>query len=197
MDATASSDVAFLRQVIDETRHRLALDATPLILFGSAVVAGVVGELVLLEWRLPLRSLWLWAIVIGVAWCATALLWRRRRRRLGAQTLADRQLGGLWTGCWSTMCVVGFGGALTGQLTGAAITGTLAAMLGAGFFATSVLVDSPPIRWLALGWWVTSVAVYLLPNAAGMALFGAAMLLLQVVPAWLLQRKWRATAAHV
>lgn len=179
-------ELSFIRSVIEDGRRAVVVDATPFLVWGGLAVVGVA-----LEYLLPrsFDAVWTWMVLIGLGWVYSLLAWRRRRAR--ALTLADRALAAVWVGCWMAMTLVGFVGYFSGHLRGGGITASLAIIMGAGYFATGTLVAHGSVRWLGIGWWLVGTAIYLWRSPYTLALFAVMMVLLQIVPGFLLQRRWR------
>ncbi len=185
------ADLEYIRRIVSQGRRAIVLDARPFVIWGLLVVAAFVADLSLQATQGGALSIWIWLALMTSGWGLALWIWIRRRRRVGATTLADRALGRLWFACWGSMFLIGFGGFFTEAISGAAISGALAAILGIGFQVTSVLVSSPLLSRLGVGWWAVALAIFLLPGLPGSVLFAAAMLSMQVLPAVLLQRRWR------
>ena len=188
------ADLEFIRRLIDDSRRAVALDARPFSLWGGLVILGIGLDHLLIGSELERYSIWIWMALMVLGWAFAFFIWWRRRRGLGATTLADRVLGRLWFACWTTMFVIGFGGFFAGQIGGAALNGSLAAVLAVGYLTTGALVSSSLISRLGIAWWAVALATFFLPRTTGDMVFAGAMLLFQVIPALWLQRTWRAEA---
>ncbi len=186
----AQLELSFIKKVIADSRRTVALDASPILFWGMLTVVGVVLEYLGCLTGLFFDSLWLWLLLIGIGWAYNLWGWQRRRRR-GAHTFADRVLGVLWSGCWAAMTILGFVGYFSGVIVENGITASISVILGLGFYVTGVLVDHPWGRWLGLGWWAVAVLLFFWPGPHVMAVFGMAMMGLQVIPGYLVQRQWK------
>ena len=191
----ASDDLSFIRQVIQDGRRAIVLDATPFIVWGAVVVLGTFLERVCKAMDLSFNTIWLWLGLIGIGWVYSIKTWMVRRKRLGAQTLADRALAAIWIGCWAAMTLVGFVGFFGKHLEGAGIAGSLAIIIGTGYFATAAVVNHGGVRILGVAWWLGGSLIYLWETPHFMLLFSAMIVLLQVVPGLLLQRRWKEGAS--
>lgn len=187
----AAADLSFIRRIIEDGRRAVVLDATPFITWGVLVIAGTVAEYSLGFAGMREQSVWIWMLLVAAGWAYAMVAWSRKRRREGALTLAGRALGALWTGCWMAMTLVGFAGFFSGHLAGRGIAGSLAVIMGTGFFVTSALVSHRGIKLLGIAWWTVGVILYVWNTEHGMAFFATMILMLQVIPGIVLQRKWR------
>lgn len=191
----ASDDLSFIRQVIQDGRRAIVLDATPFIVWGALVVLGTFLEWVCKATDLSFDTIWLWLGLIAIGWVYSIERWMARRKRLGAQTLADRALAAIWVGCWTAMTLVGFVGFFGDHLEEAGIAGSLAIIIGTGYFATAAVVNHPGVRILGVAWWLGGCLIYLWETPHFMVLFSVMIVLLQVVPGVLLQRRWKEAAS--
>lgn len=192
----AADDLEFIRRVIEESRRTVALDATPFLVWGGLVIAGIVIELLVVRFSADVDPVWIWMTLIAIGLLSSLRGWRRRRRRLGASGLAERALAAVWWGCWMAMVGIGFGGYFLAGLSGAPLIATLAAVMGVGFFATGALTDHDLLRWLGPAWWLTALALFALSDALALLVFGAAVLSFQVLPGLAFQRRWRSAAGR-
>ena len=192
---SASDDLSFIRQVIQDGRRAIVLDASPFIVWGAVVVLGTFFEWVCTAIDLSFDTIWLWLGLIGVGWVYSIKTWLARRKRLGAQTLADRALAAIWVGCWTAMTLVGFVGFFGDHLEQAGIAGSLAIIIGTGYFATAAVVNHRGVRSLGVAWWLGGCLIYLWETPHFMTLFSVMIVLLQVVPGLLLQRRWKEAAS--
>lgn len=182
--ADAENDIAYLRRVVENSRHALRIDALPLVIWGLLTGVGAT-----LSYAVPsLDSVWLWVLVIGLAWLYTGYRLLLRTDEPAALAFSQHGLAALWFALLTTMTVIGFGGVFSGGLEPADVPPVVAAMLGAGCVASSRLIDRPRVGLLGVAWWCGAVLLFLVPGHLAMALFGTLVLLLLTLPAWLLHR---------
>ena len=179
-------DLAFVRSVVEDNRKALRVDAWPLLVWGLLSVFGVV-----LAYLAPVvDSIWLWLVIVGLAWILTGTRVLTSGRRHPAN-LSERALSMLWFGLLTAMTVIGFVGTFTQSLPPAAITPSVAALFGAGYLASAVLLDWRVLKWFALAWWAGSITLFLLLAPVRLAVFGGLLLVLLVVPVIILMRSSR------
>lgn len=180
------AELSFIRSVIEDSRRAIVFDATPFLVWGGLVVAGVAAE-----YLVDFDPVWIWMALIGAGWIYSIASWMRHRARARVRTLADRALASVWVGCWTAMTLVGFVGYFSGHLSGSGITASLAIIMGAGFFATGTLVADRLVRLIGIGWWLVGTVIYLWDSPYTLAFFAVMIVLLQIMPGVVLQRRWR------
>jgi hypothetical protein len=170
-------DLAFVRAVVEDSRRAVQVDAWPLLAWGLLTVAGVI-----LVYLWPsLDSVWLWLVVIGLAWVLTGVRVAGSGSEKPAR-LATRALSSLWFGLLTAMTLIGFVGSFSGALPTATITPIVAAIFGAGYLASSALLDWRALSVLAAVWWAGAVVLLLIADPYRLALFGGLVLVLLVLP---------------
>lgn len=193
-DDPAASQLRYLHRIVADAQERFAVDARPMLWWSAWIAVGATMELGVAWglWALPVLGLW--AAVICIGWLGSALMWRRAALRAGGLQRGGTALGSVWTGTWITMTLVGFGGALSGVLTGAGLVAALMAVLGSAMWASAALLRERLLQACAVAWWLAAALCLVLPRPASLAVLAAAALLLLGLPALLLPRRWAAAA---
>jgi hypothetical protein len=198
MDAQAQAreDLVAIRAMMERTRDVVGYAAPHFVVWGVLMAAALLATYLLRDQAGDGWISWLWVLAVGVGWALSWLLAVRGRRRGRVRSQAGRMLGGLWLGTGVTMTILGFAGPAGGAVSTLVVSGMLAAVLGAAYFATGVLAG---VRWLmavGVGWWAGSLVMLLWPGPAAVLLMAACMLALQVGPgAYYLTRRRAAPTA--
>jgi hypothetical protein len=140
---------------------------------------------------------------MGSGWVFSLVRHLRERSVERVRTMAGSILNALWLACGIVIMILIFIG---GPLMKAGPSPVIAAVLGIGFLVSGVLLDFVYFKVSAVCWWLGSVAMFCLdsPWARSMdlyilsdiLLFGAMMVLFQVVPGIILYRRWRNEVAE-
>jgi hypothetical protein len=173
-----AKDLAFVREAIEANQRAGRVDVLPLLIWGlsTSAAAGV-------SYLFPaIDSVWLWVVVIGLAWIYTALRALRPASARPPQAFANRVLTAVWGSMLAAMTVIGFGGAFSGVIAPPAIPPTVACLLGAALLASSGLMRQQWLGLMGLTWWCTGIALFFLPAEVRLGVFGLAMVLFLVVP---------------
>lgn len=180
-------DLAWVRQVVEDSRQAMRVDALPLLVWGALTLVGVV----LAHLFTALDTVWLWLVLIGMAWLFTAIRALRHSFNQPAGSFAQRALSTLWLGLLTAATLIGFVGVFSGALNPAGITPVVAALFGVGCLGSAVLLDQRAMVLLAIAWWLGSVLLFLLPGPYRLAVFGVLIAALLMVPALRVQRRGR------
>lgn len=171
-------DLAFVRAAVLSSRRALHVDVMPLFWWGVLTLLGVVVAYV---WP-PLDTVWLWVVLIALAWLLTGVRVLVARRASDTVLFAQRALATLWFSLLTAMTLIGFAGAFSGALPTTAITPLMASVFGAGYLASSALLAGRGLVLLALAWWLGALVLFLVPAPMRLAVFGLLMLLLLLLP---------------
>lgn len=111
---------------------------------------------------------WIWIVTVVVAVLGSFLF--ERYHALSPANILSRLLLHLWTGLGVTLVIIGFLGGATAVMPIPAHCGSLAAIVGAGFFTSALLVASRGVLLLAMVWWCASAVMFFLAGPAALFL---------------------------
>jgi hypothetical protein len=182
--SNVSEDLAYVRRIIEDAQSALAADAAPLLAWGILSLIGVL----LVYLVPPLDSIWLWVGLIGVAWLYTGARAFRRGRTAEATAFSQRILARLWFGVFTAMTIIGFVGGFTASLAPTVITPVFAALFGVGSLMSAALLGARHLDFLAVGWWIGSIVLFVVTPPWRLAFFGLLLAVLLILPTWLVHR---------
>jgi len=173
---------------MEDTRRLLTTHRHHYVVWSSLIVVAL-----LLTWAAAtgiasLPVTWVWAGAIGTGWGFSVWAGVRWDRNAPVQNLAGRTLAGIWVGAGIAMTLVGFLGSASTGMTGSALLGVLAAILGAATMATGILQGARRTLAGAVGWWAGSAVIFLFPGAHTLLLMAGLLFVLHLVPGLLLFR---------
>ncbi|MCC5866272.1 MAG: hypothetical protein JJU31_14205 [Wenzhouxiangella sp.] len=180
-----SHDLAYIRNIVEQSRRAARVDALPLAIWGALTAAGVLVTLLVPA----LDSVWLWVFLIGLAWAYSAARTLKRRGRRGSILFAQRILTTLWLSTLAAMTVVGFAGVFSQVLPPQAIPPVFAGMFGVGLLTSAVLMDK---RWIAacgMGWWLGAVVLFLIAAEWRLGVYGVLIVALLIAPSLVIHRE--------
>ncbi len=108
--------------------------------------------------------------------------------------LTNRLTRGLWLACGGAFIVFTLESVLLGGISPFLLPGIFAVLIGVGFFIEGMAEGTRLFQGLGLAWWVGAFALFLRPGVNALALLGALIMLLQVLPATLLYFRHRRTS---
>ena len=192
MRSDPQQDLAYIRQVMEQTRRFTVISGSYMIVWGLLISAGLGFDLWELHTgaRIPDGDIWLGLIVAG--WLLTFWLQRREARYEPVASYASRLIGQIWLACGVAMTVAFTVGAMTGAVPGSSDGGLMALFVGIGVFMTGVLTGMAWFRNLALGWLTASIAMFVWHGQAAMWISLGLLLGLFVVPGVILNLQAKA-----
>lgn len=186
-ERTPEEDLAMIRRLMTEGREAADAGGPFYLLWGVAVLLGLVGTYLAARNGLGLDPELLWIGVVGAGWVGSFWLGWRRGERVPVETTGGRVMMGIWVGGGVTMTLLGFAVPAAGLVgTVGEILGPIAMVLGTCSFASSFVARSGGLRWAAVGWWAGGVAMLWWSGAAALLIMAAQVLVLMILPGLLL-----------
>ncbi len=180
IDDRVRSEIALIREAIDEGRGYAIRFGPGLVVWGIALAAGFVATYAFVRGWSTLRPPVLWPIAIAVPWAySLRRFWRRGANETpvtapGPMVVALRML---WFGLGIFLTTLTLAALWGGEVSGNWLAAVVAGAMGAGVFATAWLAAMPWLRWVAAAWWVGELAVFGLRQRPEALLLSAAMML--------------------
>lgn len=185
-------DLAYIRQVMEQTRRFTQVSGDHLIAWGLLIGLGLVCDAaVKLGAPLPLTGIWIGLIAVG--WAYSFWQGRRAARRQAVAGYAARLVSQLWIACGVAMTTAFLVGGWTGAVAGESTPGLSALFIGIGVLMTGSLSGLNWFRNLALGWWGGAVILFIWHGDTALWILAALFVLLLAVPGLVLNRQAHAT----
>lgn len=185
----AIEELAFIRQVIEDSRGVVVYDGRPFIIWGILVAAGLTASHIMADQNTAdITHVWIW---LSIALCGWLWSWfdRRRTQSLSrAKTFAGRTLGAIWFASGIAITLVGVMAFLGAGISLYALPSLTAFILGIAYFTTGRLMRTTWVIALAGCWWTGGALLLFLPNRTLLLLYASMMLVFQVAPGVYLQR---------
>lgn len=191
MTPDPQTDLAYIRQVMEQTRRYTVVSGSYFVAWGLLISLGLaaVGITHSTAVHLPLNAIWIALIAAG--WLYSFWQYRRESQYRSVAGYAKRMNGYIWIACGTAMTTAFILGGITGAVPDTAVGGLSALFLGIGTFMTGVLTDMKWFRNLSAGWWLGAVAMFIWSGAASVWISAALMMLLFVAPGIILSRQAR------
>jgi hypothetical protein len=182
MQSSAAQDLAYIREIMDESRSFANVAGDYYILWGVATGAALLGNFAFALGWLPLPPFYIWAICIAAGWAGTALLARRDRARNLVSHPSGRLIMLAWVGVGIAMSIALFAGSWNGSIRPLAIPGFAAAFIGLGVGLNGAIARIDWLRNLAFIWWAAALPMLLWPGNYTLVVFAVLVIALYVVP---------------
>ena len=196
--SSAAEDLAYIRRIMEETHHAVAMRGDGFIIWSIIVLVGLLGD-----WLIPMRYPgWavgiLWAGLITIGWLLTWLRFRRSRSSAHVASPATRLLGAVWLACTIALVIIFFIGISVGIIPTPATNGIVATVVGIGVFLSGLLMGTRWITNLAFGWWVGAVAEFIWHGPISLLIMAILIVAFYLIPGFILNRQVqkRHPAAH-
>jgi hypothetical protein len=189
----AEHDIAFIRQVIEDSRRALVENGLPYIIWGALSILGTVLTYgaVALQWFGAIPWIWVGFGILGGAGTFLALRARGRRPVKSAAGL-------IYTGVWIGMLLLDLVIALCLYLAGIRDMGLYLAIasggLGMAYFVSSAVTRNPFMFVLSFGWWAGSVAMVLAGGRYAPLMLAGLVLVCELIPGIMLYARRRRPA---
>jgi len=184
---SAREELAYLRQLIEDTRQATYVSGQYFIVWGVVVGLGLVATWLGLRGELPVSIFLAWVICMAAGGLGTFLLVRAEQRQ-PVQTHASHVIGMVWMTMGISMMVLFFAGAATGRVDGHLMLPLSCLLIAGPFYVTGLLSRLRWMQFLAFAWWVGAAVMFLWPGMYNLLMMGALLFALYVVPGVILIR---------
>jgi hypothetical protein len=189
----AVEELAFIKNIIKESRKSYALSGKPYIFWGILIVVGLFLEYLrgidIIDFD---YMFFVWIILIGIGWGYAYHESKKHKRESKTISLAGKILGGVWLACGVSMTIFGFLGTISGAIKGVYVSPVLSLVLAIAYFVTGVVYDYKWQRNLSIGWWAGAIFMFFFPGEHTNLIMALMMIGLQIVPGIILLNKVKA-----
>lgn len=134
--ATAPDNLSAIRRLMEQSQRGVYESGKHYVFWGLTIAVGL-GLTYLMLNDAPRAIPWIWGACLAVGWVVATWLGVRDAARAPVDSLIGRTVAGIWIGCGVSTTLVGVLGPYTGTIRSAALPAVIAAVLGAGYFASS------------------------------------------------------------
>ena len=199
IDDQVREDIAFIRRAIEEGGAYATASSRDLLAWGVALALGYLGTYAFIRGWSPIAPGILWPVCLGLGWLYS--LRRPLRQMFGRADFPARgpmaqALAMLWLGCGTFLTILAVAVITSGASREGWCDAIIAGVLGIAFFASGWLSNLRWLRWVAVAWWISEIALFALRHDAAvrLPLAAALMLVLLAGPGLLLARRHHARA---
>jgi len=190
----AAADLAYIREVMQQTRRYTAAKGIYFVLWGTLVSLALIATWFQIHRLIGGSNLALWLTLMVTGWVATVWLARRDAQQ-GAAPYHARLIGMNWTAVGLAMMGFYFIGVPAQTIPFQAVPGLSALLVGIGVFNTGFLAD---LRWLvgvALLWFVSGALMLAYPGPHTLWAMVLLLVVGEIAPGLVLMRQERARRA--
>jgi surface polysaccharide O-acyltransferase-like enzyme len=187
----AAADLAYIRGVMEQTRHYTAAKGGYFIVWGVVITLGLLGTWLQLTGRLGGDNFWVWTAAIVCGWIATAVLVWHETREPVVPAMAQ-YIGYNWMSVGLVMSIMFFVGVPSGAVPPQVLPGMSALLVGAGIFNTGTLSGMHWLRAVAGAWFLGGIYMFLFPGPQVLLAMAFLLIGFQIVPGMVLVKQARA-----
>ena len=192
-------ELAFIRQIISDSRRSFSEDGKPYIVWGLLVAIGMTITYLsaVLDRDFYVGYIWMGLVLLGYGY----ILWMMKQERAKKRTknFVDRVQGAVWGACGSALglgiflCMVqinrGPDGVPPIHPYYACVISAL--ILGIAYFLSGFTMEVKWLRNLGIVWWIGAVAMFAFASVHMLAVYAGMLICFQVIPGILLNRRYR------
>ena len=188
----AELELTEIKRIMADSRRIMVDDGIGFILWGTLVSVGLISSylsvLGYIPWNITSIA---WFALIGTGWIITILQYRNEDKKRKAVTFAGKVAGAIWGSAGFTMTIIGFIGSATGLVKGMGISPLMACVLAAAFFVSGVIYNDKTFRYLSFGWWAGAILMFFWHSPHTLLLFALMIIFMQVLPGFIMYKKWK------
>lgn len=185
---SAKTDLAYIRQLMEDTRYATGIGGGYFIVWGLVNALGLVGTWVAVSGHQPISLFALWSGCMVVGGLGSALLaWRERRQPVEAP--AGKLIGMVWVSMGITTALIFFIGVGSGALAGQQMAGLASALFGGAMFLTGGLSSQKWLSFMGFAWWAGAAAMFLWPGNHVLLMMGILLVACYMLPGAVLAKR--------
>lgn len=202
-NASAHDELAYIRQIIDNSRLAFVEDGKPYILWGILVALGMTVTYISAVQDYDYGTGYVWVGLTLFGWSYVAWYSRHKQKTQRARSILDRIQSAVWGAIGSSIGLLilliflghAYGSAELPGINPFYICSLTAILIGIGYFLSGIANELTWLRNIAFAWWAGAIVMYLWPSVHVLGLYALMIVLFQVVPGIVLYRAFRTKTA--
>ncbi len=193
-EKTDVEELAFIKNIIKESRKSFVLSGKPYIFWGILIVVGLMLEFIKDVDLVDLKyTYFVWLSLIAIGWLYT--YFESRKHKIKTTSITSKILGGVWLACGISMTIFGFIGTISGAIRGVYVSPVLSLVLAIAYFLTGIVYDYKWVRNISIGWWSGAIVMFFFPGRFTTLIMAFMMIAFQIIPGIILLNKVKKTNA--
>ncbi len=190
-EVKAQDELTYIKKVMEDSQRVLVGDAHYYIIWGILIVLSLLGTYAAITLEEFKAIGLIWIVMIGAGWVYSFIRGYRQQRRDRHSSFGGKIINGVWIGSGVAMTLIGFVGSISGAVKWWAITPLMAIIMGTPYLITGIAHGLRWLRNIAFVWWIGGVVMLVWPGTYALLVFAAMMISCQIIPGFVLYRKWK------
>ncbi len=192
-------ELQFIRKIIADSRMAFVEDGKPYIVWGLIVAIGMGVTYISAITQHDLYSGYVWLGLVLFGWgTIIKYVMDKKKQPARARSFIDRIQGSIWGACGGSIGLVivllmfnyQFDPTL-GSINPIFTCFFSCILLGIAYFLSGIANDLDWLRNIGFAWWGGGVLMYMWPSIHTLGIYAAMLLLFQVIPGIILQRRYK------
>ena len=197
------SELSYIKSVMEKSRPSLVINGWHFIMWGILVFFGLLNTYLAILSGAGGQIYYAWMIIVAFGWiCSFGITWYQRKKGIikSAKALGENLIQRVSTSCGIAMIILGFVGPLSGVFSPYAIGPSMSAVVGIMYFMIGSIVQNKMIRNLGYAWWIGSAGLFAMTmdkslRPESLLAYAVLIVCLQVIPGFILNKKFKAESA--
>jgi hypothetical protein len=191
-------ELQYIRKIIDDSRAAFVEDGKPYIMWGLIVAIGMGFTYFSALTQRDIGVGWAWLVLVLFGWGSIIYyMFQKKKQPARARSFVDRIQGSIWGACGGTLglaliLILNFPHSGNAPQLDSIYTCFVASLiLGIAYFLSGIANDLNWLRNVGFAWWAGAIVMYLWPTVHVLGIYAGMLLLFQVVPGIILQRRYK------
>jgi hypothetical protein len=191
-------ELLYIRKIIDDSRAAFVEDGKPYIVWGLIVAIGMGFTYFSALTGKDIGVGWAWLVLVLIGWANVIYsVIKKKKQAERARSFVNRIQGAIWGACGSTLglavlLMVCFQHSENSpQINSMYAFFVSSLILGIAYFLSGIANDLKWLRNVGFAWWAGAVVMYFWPSIHIIALYAGMLIVFQVVPGMILQRRYK------
>jgi hypothetical protein len=192
-------ELQYIRNIIADSRAAFVEDGKPYIMWGLIVAIGMGFTYFSALTQRDIGVGWAWIVLVLFGWGSIIYyMIQKKKQPARARSFVDRIQGAIWGACGGSIglvvLIIMFNwhpDSTFDAINPLFICFISAVILGIAYFLSGIANDLNWLRNVGFAWWAAAVAMYIWPTVHVLGIYAAMLLVFQVVPGLILQRRYK------